>query len=113
MAKRIVGITVNLINQVQTGTDPFGNPIFTPNTVSVQNVLVAPSSSDDIVDSTQLYGKKAVYTIAVPKGDTNVWENQIVEFFGHRWHVFSFPMEGIEANIPLSWNAKYYVERFV
>lgn len=112
MAKKIVGITVKLINQVQTGTDPFGNPIYTPNTISVGNVLVAPSSSEDIIDSTNLYGKRAQFTIAIPKGDTNHWEDQIVEFFGARWHVFSLPMEGIEANIPLYWNAKYYVERY-
>lgn len=108
----IQGISINLINLVEIGKDDFNNPIFEEQSIVVDNVLVAPSSSDDIVDSTNLYGKKAIYTIAIPKGDTHIWVDQVVEFFGERWKVFSFPMTGIEANIPLSWNSKYYVERY-
>ena len=108
----INGITVTLINKVQIGTDQFNNPIYELTEIPVDNVLVAPSSSDDIIDSTNLYGRKAIYTIAIPKGDTHKWENQIVEFFGEKWHVFSMPLMGIEEMIPLSWNAKYYVERY-
>lgn len=108
----INGITITLINLVESGKDAFNNPIYEENQVQVDDVLVAPSSSDDIVDSTDLYGKKAIYTIAIPKGDTHVWEDQIVEFFGQRWKVFSMPMTGIESNIPLRWNTKYYVEGY-
>lgn len=108
----INGITIALINLVETGKDGFNNPIYDEVTTQVDDVLVAPSSSDDVIDSTNLYGKKAIYTIAIPKGDTHIWENQVVEFFGERWIVFSLPMTGIESNIPLRWNTKYYVERY-
>lgn len=108
----IKGITVTLISLVQTGTDAFNAPVYAEEEITVDNVLVAPASSDDVIDSTSMYGKKAVYTIAVPKGDSNIWENNIVVFFGERWRVFSLPMMGIEDNIPLNWNAKYYVERY-
>ena len=108
----IHGITVKLITLTEDGVDGFNNPTYSVFSEDVVDVLVSPSSSDDIVDSTNLYGKKAIYTIAIPKGDTHVWADNFVEFFGQRWHVFSYPMEGIEANIPLRWNAKYYVERY-
>ena len=108
----IKGITVTLITRTQNGTDPMGAPIYKESTTSVDNVLVAPTSSDDVVNQLSLTGRKAVYTLAIPKGDTNVWENQIVEFFGKRWKAFGIPTQGIDDLIPLSWNKKVMVERY-
>ena len=108
----IKGITITLITRAQDGTDPMGAPIYKESTASVDNVLVAPTSSDDVVNQLSLTGRKAVYTLAIPKGDANVWENQIVEFFGKRWRVFGIPTQGIDDLIPLSWNKKVMVERY-
>lgn len=108
----IKGITVNLVQLTEVGRDDFNAPIYSETVVPVDDVLVAPSTTDDITSGSELFGKKAVYTIAIPKGDSHVWEDQIVEFFGSRWHVFGYPQEGIEANIPLRWNAKWMVERY-
>lgn len=106
------GITVTLINKTQTGTDPFGAPIVTDMETYVDNVLVAPASSDDIVNNLSLTGRKAVYQLAIPKGDTHNWENAEVVFFGQRWRTFGIPLEGIGELIPLSWNKKVMVERY-
>jgi hypothetical protein len=108
----IKGITVTLITRTQNGTDPMGAPIYKESTASVDNVLVAPTSSDDVVNQQSLTGRKAVYTLAIPKGDTNTWENQVVEFFGKRWKAFGIPTQGIDDLIPLSWNKKVMVERY-
>ncbi len=108
----IKGITVVLISKVQTGTDPFKRPIYEYVEENVDNVLVAPSSADDIATSQDLTGKKAVYTLAIPKGDTHNWVDATVRFFGQEWHAFGIPLEGIEANIPLDWNKKVMVERY-
>lgn len=109
---RIKGITVTLINNKEVGRDPFDNPIFEDVEIAVDNVLVSPTSSDDVVNQLSLTGRKAVYTLAIPKGDTNTWENQEVRFFGERWRVFGIPTEGIEHLIPLDWNKKVMVERY-
>lgn len=106
------GITVTLINRVQTGEDPLGAPVYEEVPEEIENVLVAPASAQDVLDSTQLYGRKAVYTLGIPKGDAHQWENRHVEFFGERWHVFGIPQKGIDALIPLSWNTKVMVERY-
>lgn len=111
MAK-IKGITIILIDKVKTGIDPFGNPIYEDQEIEIENVLVSPTSSDDIVNQLTLTGKKAVYTLAIPKGDTNDWENKEAKFFGQRWRTFGFPIEGIESLIPLDWNKKVMVERY-
>ena len=78
----------------------------------MNDVLVAPTESTDIIDQLNLTGRKAVYTIAIPKGDTHIWEDQDIEFFGERFHVFTPQIRGIEANIPLRWNSKVMVERY-
>lgn len=109
---KIKGITIILVDKVKTGTDPFGNPIYEDQDIEVENVLVSPTSSDDIVNQMTLTGKKAVYTLGIPKGDTHNWEDKEVKFFGERWRTFGFPTEGIEDLIPLDWNKKVMVERY-
>lgn len=101
-----------MIDRSQTGTDPFGAPIYEDVEIEVGNVLVAPTLSDDIVNQLTLTGRKAVYTLAIPKGDTNTWEDREVRFFGERWRVFGIPLQGIDDLIPLSWNKKVTVERY-
>lgn len=100
------------MEKVKTGTDPFGKPIYEDKPVNVDNVLISPTSSDDIVNQLNLTGKKAVYTLAIPKGDTHEWEDKKVLFFGKRWRTFAIPLEGIENLIPLDWNKKVMVERY-
>lgn len=111
MAK-IKGITVTLINKTEVGKDPLGAPIYEDAEIDVENVLVSPTTSDDIVNQLTLTGKKAVYTLAIPKGDANVWEDQEVRFFNKRWKVFGAELQGIEEMIPLDWNKKVMVERY-
>lgn len=108
----IKGITVILKQKVLSGTDGFNRPIYTYNDIPVENVLVAPATSDDIATSLDLTGKRAEYTMAIPKGDTNDWKDTFVEFFGHKWKTFGVPLQGIEANIPLDWNKKVMVELY-
>lgn len=112
MANFLKGITITLVDRVQTGEDDFGAIIYDDVEISVDNVLVAPTSTDDIVNQMSLTGKKAVYTLAIPKGDTHDWEDKEVKFFNQRWRTFGVPLEGIEKMIPLDWNKKVMVERY-
>lgn len=108
----IKGITIKLYKKQQIGTDGFNHPVHEEVYEEVENVLVTPGASDDIVNTQDLNGKKAVYTLAIPKGDTHDWMDATVEFFGRRWRTFGFPLEGIESNIPLDWNKKVMVETY-
>ena len=111
MAK-IKGITVVLHDVAITGEDPFGDPIEEEIEEVVDNVLVAPASSQEILDTVNLYGKKAVYTLAIPKGDMHDWKDKQVTFFGQDFKTFGIPLEGIECDIPLMWNKKVTVEKY-
>ena len=108
----IKGITVTLISRKMVGKDPFGSPVYEDVPIEVDNVLVTPTSADDIVNQLELTGKKAIYTLAIPKGDTNNWEDQEVHFFDKKWKVFGMETQGIEHLIPLDWNKKVMVERY-
>lgn len=108
----IKGIPIIFMKKTQTGTDGFNHPIFSFEEEIIENVLVAPASTDDIVTSQDLTGKKAVYTLAIPKGDTHDWEDALVRFFGQKWRTYGYPIEGIEENIPLDWNKKVMVEHY-
>jgi len=111
----IQGISIILLSKTQSGTDGFNRPIYTNEEITVDNVLVAPASSDDITTMMDLTGKKIAYTLALPKGDNNMWEDQYVilpEPFAGTYHVVSYPTAGIEEMIPLSWNKKVMVEKY-
>lgn len=109
---KLKGITVTLVDTVEIGRDPFNNPIYEEQEIEVEDVLVAPTSSDDVVNEMSLSGRKAVYTLAIPKGDTHDWEEKEVLFFGKHWKAFGIPLEGMDHLIPLRWNKKVMVERY-
>lgn len=108
----IEGITIQLAVKTETGRDSFNAPVYEEEWVDVDNVLVAPTSSQDALDILNLTGKKAVYTLGIPKGDDHIWEDCKVRFFGEVWSSIGFPQEGIEKLIPLKWNKKVMVERY-
>lgn len=106
------GITIQLGVKTETGRDAFNAPVYSEEWVDVENVLVAPVSTTDAIDLLNLTGKTAVYILGIPKGDTHIWEDVKVRFFGETWSSIGFPQEGIEKLMPLSWNKKVTVERY-
>lgn len=112
MANFIRGISVTLYEQIEVCEDDFGATIYEENPIRVDNVLVLPTLGDDVINHLNLTGRKAVYTLAIPKGDTNNWINKKVEFFGETWRTFGEPVQGMEHQIPLDWNLKVQVERY-
>ena len=109
---RIKGITITLLDTIEDGKDDFGHPIYREAEIQVENVLVAPSSTDDVTTQVNLTGKKAEYTLGIPKGDQHDWKKKTVIFFGRKWRTIGIPLEGIEAMIPLDWNKKVMVETY-
>ena len=107
------GITITLWDRTKTDVDELNNPVYTETSVSVDNVLVAPVNSTEVLDTYNLTGRKAVYQLAIPKGDTNNWTaGTKVSFFGEDWRIIELAEEGIESLIPLQWNKKVRVERY-
>jgi len=106
------GTTIQLVVKTQSGTDPFGAPIYTEELVDVPDVLVGSPTTDDITDSLSLYGKKIEYMLGIPKGDTHNWVDTDVIIWGNRYRTFGYPITGEQANIPLRWGQNVRVERY-
>lgn len=105
----MMGIDVILYEKTQRGVDGFGDPIYNETPTTVHDVLVAPASAQEILDNVNLYGKKAVYTLGIPKNDTHDWTDKHVAFFGRNWQAFGIPVEGIAENVPTRWHKKVMV----
>lgn len=108
----IKGQTVRLHTETVASTDAWGVDVVSETVVDVDNVLICPTSDSDIVTEMQLYGKKSTYTLCIPKGDANDWENKKIEFFGKTWHSFGGIVEYQEELVPLEWNKKVKVELY-
>lgn len=110
------GLTVRLYETTQTGTDAFNHPIYEETPVDVENVLVGEPTSDDILTSTQLYGKTIRYMLGIPKGDRHDWKDKKIEWtdsYGtHTVKTFGFPITGVEALIPTAWHMKVRCEAY-
>ena len=103
------GITVQLFNETETGKNSFGEPIVEEQAVDVENVLVSPASAQEILDADNLYGRKAEYTLAIPKGDQHDWQNKHIRFYDKDWQSFGIPTKGIDELVPTAWNMKVMV----
>ena len=108
----IKGITLTLVDRVKTGEDEMGASTYDDVEIEVENVLVSPTEATDVINQVQLYGKKAVYTLGIPKGDTHNWEDREVKFFGKTFLTFGPVVEGIESIVPTAWHKKVTVERY-
>lgn len=108
----IKGTSVLLYERHPSGEDPFGHTTYTETVETIDNVLIAPVSGNEVIQELSLDGKKAIYQLAIPKGDTHTWEGNKVEFFGEVFKVIGKPTQGMEDNIPLAWNKKVMVERY-
>lgn len=106
----IKGITIKLYEEIQVGTDAFNRPYYNEVVSDVDNVLVAPATETEILESVNLTGRKAIFTLGIPKGDMHNWTDKKVSFFGRTFKTIGAPLEGIPEMIPLKWNKKIRVE---
>lgn len=107
-------VAVTLVLKTQSGTDDFGAPTYTETTKTVSDVLVGMPTSEEINNAVTMYGKRITYTLGIPKGDANVWEDTEVILpapFSGRYRTIGYPTQGIPENVPTRWNTKVLLER--
>ena len=109
---RLHGITITLYNKVETGVDPFNRPVYEEVPEQVENVLVGNPTAQEIIDTLNLTGKRAEYTLGIPKGDAHVWTDRKVEVKGELYRTIAKPVTGIEDLIPMDWGGYIQVEKY-
>lgn len=108
----IKGIPITLYEQIETRPDEFNRPTHAEVPVTVYNVLVGRPSEQEVLDTLNLTGRKVVYVLGIPKGDTHNWENKTVEFWGQKFRTIGMPVTGIQNLIPMDWGQNVRVERY-
>lgn len=108
----IQGIDVVLYTTEQIGVDEFDAPIYEETPKTVSNVLVGQPTSEEVLNDFDLMGKRLAYTLYIPKGDENDWNDKTVEFFGEKFKTYGHVTQYIEHLVPLSWNKQIKVERY-
>ena len=104
------GIPVTIYVKTETAKDEAGAPVYTETAETVENVLVHPATEQEITDTLNLTGRKAVYNLAIPKEDTHDWTNVRVSFFGQDFRTIGAAVQGIDGLVPLEWNKKVRCE---
>ena len=112
MGSKLHGIPVILYNKVKSGVDDLNRPIYKETPEVVENVIVGSPEAQEIIDTLNLTGKRAVYTLGIPKGDEHVWTDRKVEINGKMFHTFQPPTTGIQDLIPLDWGQNVMVEKY-
>ena len=110
------GISIVLHGRTQTGIDKYNNPVYKDEAQTVGNVLIGPAGPaypGDIAGALALTGQHAAYQLYIPKGDTHEWDKAIVEFYGRRWRVVGIAEQWQEDLVPLDWNRRVSVERYI
>lgn len=107
---RLRGITVELEVLTPDGKDEANRQQYTSEFVAVENVLVGIPKEQEILDTLNLSGRKAVYTLGIPKGDTHNWTDKKVRFWGQTYRTIGHPVTGIPELIPLDWGQNVRVE---
>lgn len=106
----IVGETVKVSINKETGKDAFNAPIYEAEWISVDDVLVVPGSTKDVVDSNRQRGTRVVYTLHFPKTFTDSLKGSLVEVRGEQFHVIGDPKPYQMWNCPTKWNMPVEVE---
>ena len=106
------GTTIELLVKTESGSDDFNRATFSESWVPIENVLIGEPTTEEVVDTFNLTGKHLTHMLAIPKGDSHVWYDTEVRFWGQRFRTIGFPTQGIDSLIPLDWNMKVKVERY-
>ena len=108
------GETVRLYTTKETGRDDLNRPVYEEVAVEIENVLIGSPTSEEAVNTLNLTGRRAAYTLGIPKGDTNDWENKTVEFWGEKWRTIGIPTTAVQELLPcgMPWGKNVQVERY-
>lgn len=108
----IKGESITLIEETQTGVDPFGAPIFSEAEVIVDDVIIGQPDTNDAVAELNLTGKRIAFVLGIPKGDNHIWKDKKIIIRGELFRSFGFPLTQTAENVPGKWNTQVKVERY-
>lgn len=97
------GETVIVDIKSPSGRDAFNALTYEPQQIEVSNVLCAPASSDDVLDSNRPDGAEVRYTLYFPKTFEQQLENTRVNVRGEWLNVIGSPNHFDASVCPTDW----------
>ena len=107
----IRGENVTVTRKVLSSRDGMGEPVFSTSTETVANVLWHESSTDEMDESTRMYGVTCDLSLDFPKSYTASLEGCTVTVRGVDYRVLGDPKGYMEQNTPTPWNRPVRVAR--
>lgn len=98
----LTGETVTVLTPTY-GYDEGMEETVTWSSQTVDNVLVAPGSTSDVIDSTRPYGTRASFSLGFPKSFSAPLRGCRVEVRGFTYLVIGDPKPNNEQNCPTQW----------
>lgn len=107
----ISGTSVTVLRRVLSSRDEMGEPVFATSTETVGNVLVTPSSTDEMDETNRAFGVTCELTLHFPKSYTASLDGCAVEVSGVEYRVLGDPQPYMPENTPTPWNRPVKVAR--
>ena len=105
------GEDVTVTRRVLSGRDDMGEPVFATSTETVGNVLWHESTTDEMDESTRMYGVTCDLSLDFPKSYKASLEGCHVTVRGTEYRVLGDPKGFMEQNTPTPWNRPVKVAR--
>jgi len=105
------GETVVVIQRAEVGRGAGNTPIYTTVEETVDNVLISPASTDDVIESNRPDGTELVWNLDFPKTFTGPLRGCRVRVRGEEFHVVGDPRPYLPTLTPGQWNRPVKVER--
>ena len=107
----IRGVDVTVTRRTATTCDAMGEPVFSLTTTTVGNVLWHEASTDEIDESTRMFGVECDLSLDFPKTYTDSLEGCTVNVNGDEYRVLGDPKGYMAENTPTPWNRSVKVAR--
>lgn len=108
----IKGASVVVRSFTQTGVDRFNNPVVEATETVVDNVLIAPGTTEDL-EASRPEGVQVAYSLHFPKsfvGSLEGCEVTLPAPWGGTYRVIGNPGAYMDANTPTQWHMPVEVE---
>lgn len=102
----MIGMTLSFTKRVATGAkDSFNNPVYSTETVTVDDCLVAPTTEPyDRVESAALDRDVTLVRVHLPKASTADVSDSEFTYEGESFRVIGRPVKFMDENTPTRWN---------
>ncbi len=97
------GVSVEVMRPIEGELDDMGEPTTTWETETVENVLVAPSTTEDL-EATRPDGARVSVTFHFPKTYTKPLRGCMVIYNQNKYRIIGSPVPYMEQNTPGQWN---------